>query len=75
VIVVADLPGVEKENVAVRLIDPQRLEIVSVRSGETEEGARDFFVRERIYGQMSRTVMLPPRWWRRTPPHRSRTGF
>jgi len=59
VIVVADLPGVEKENVAVRLIDPQRLEIVSVRSGETEEGARDFFVRERIYGQMSRTVMLP----------------
>ncbi|MDV2480561.1 Hsp20/alpha crystallin family protein [Methanoculleus sp. Wushi-C6] len=59
VIVVADLPGVEKENVAVRLIDPQHLEIVSIRSGQTEEEARDFFMRERVYGQMSRTVMLP----------------
>jgi HSP20 family protein len=59
VIVVADLPGVEKENVSVRLIDPQHLEIMSVRRGETEEEARDFFMRERVYGQMSRTVMLP----------------
>ena len=59
VIVVADLPGVEKENVSVRLIDPRHLEIVSRRAGETEEEALDFFMRERIYGQMSRTVMLP----------------
>ncbi len=59
VIVVADLPGVEKENVSVRLIDPQHMEIMSVRRGETEEEERDFFMRERVYGQMSRTVMLP----------------
>lgn len=59
VIVVADLPGVEKENVSVRLIDPQHMEIVSVRRGETEEEERDFFMRERVYGQMSRRVMLP----------------
>ncbi|ABN57912.1 MULTISPECIES: Hsp20/alpha crystallin family protein [Methanoculleus] len=59
VIVVADLPGVEKENVAVRLIDPQHLEITSRRTGETEEESRDFFMRERIYGLMSRTVLLP----------------
>ncbi len=59
VIVVADLPGVEKENVAVRLIDPQHLEITSRRTGETEEETRDFFMRERVYGQMSRTVLLP----------------
>ncbi|KLK88273.1 heat-shock protein Hsp20 [Methanoculleus sediminis] len=59
VIVVADLPGVEKENVAVRLIDPQHLEIASRRTGETEEESRDFFMRERIYGLMSRTVLLP----------------
>ncbi|MDK2917101.1 MAG: hypothetical protein PWR25_1658 [Euryarchaeota archaeon] len=59
VIVVADLPGVEKENVNVRLIDPQHLEISSRRAGETEEEGRDFFMRERIYGQMSRTVLLP----------------
>ena len=59
VIVVADLPGVEKENVSVRLIDPQHMEFVSVRRGETEEEERDFFMRERVYGQMSRRVMLP----------------
>ncbi len=59
VIVVADLPGVEKENVAVRLIDPRHLEITCERGGESEEEALDFFMRERIYGQMSRTVMLP----------------
>ncbi|WP_332448848.1 Hsp20/alpha crystallin family protein [Methanoculleus sp.] len=59
VIVVADLPGVEKENVAVRLIDPQHLEIVSMRTDKAEEDTRDFFMRERVYGQMSRTVLLP----------------
>jgi len=59
VIVVADLPGVEKENVSVRLIDPRHLEITSRRTDETEEESQDFFVRERIYGQMNRTVPLP----------------
>ncbi|NLM30655.1 MAG: Hsp20/alpha crystallin family protein [Methanomicrobiales archaeon] len=59
VIVVADLPGVEKENVAVRLIDPRHLEIMSRRTDETAEETADFFMRERVYGQMGRTVMLP----------------
>ncbi|MFA7197834.1 MAG: Hsp20/alpha crystallin family protein [Methanoculleus sp.] len=59
VIVVADLPGVEKENVAARLIDPQHLEIISMRTDETGEDTQDFFMRERVYGQMSRTVLLP----------------
>jgi len=59
VIVVADLPGVEKENVAVRLTDPRHLEILSRQTGESQEEAKDYFMRERIYGQMSRTVLLP----------------
>ncbi|MDI6866358.1 Hsp20/alpha crystallin family protein [Methanoculleus sp.] len=59
VIVVADLPGVEKENVSVRLIDPRHMEITSQRTDETEEESQDFFVRERVYGQISRTVPLP----------------
>jgi len=59
VIVVADLPGVEKENVAVRLADPHHLEISSRRTEETGDEGRDFFMRERIYGQMSRMVLLP----------------
>ncbi len=59
VIIVADLPGVEKENVNVRLLDPHHLEISSVRSGATEEHVEDFYVRERTYGTMSRMVVLP----------------
>ncbi|MEG3055430.1 MAG: Hsp20/alpha crystallin family protein [Methanoculleus sp.] len=59
VIVVADLPGAEKEDVVARLLDPQHLEIASRRAEETTEEATDFFMRERIYGHMSRTVMLP----------------
>ncbi len=59
VIIVADLPGVDKEDVSVRLIDPRHLEIMSRRTGETAEETVDFFMRERVYGQMSRTVMLP----------------
>ncbi|WP_243670158.1 Hsp20/alpha crystallin family protein [Methanoculleus chikugoensis] len=76
VIVVADLPGVEKENVAVRLTDPpQHLEITSRRAEETGgEESRDFFMRERIYGQMSRMVLLPAEVTEEAPPHRSRTG-
>jgi len=59
VIVVADLPGVEKEDVAVRITDPLHLEIASKRTSETGEEGQDFFMRERIYGQMSRMVLLP----------------
>jgi HSP20 family protein len=59
VIIVADLPGVDKENVNIRLVDPQHLEISTKRAEETEERMEDYFVRERVYGQMSRMVMLP----------------
>lgn len=59
VIVVADLPGVDKEDVTARLLDPRHLEIASRRVGEVAEEASSFYMRERIYGQMSRTVVLP----------------
>jgi HSP20 family protein len=59
VIVVADLPGVEKEHVGVRLLDPQRLEIASIRTGEVAEETEGYYVRERRYGTMNRIVALP----------------
>ncbi len=59
VIVVADLPGVQKEDVNVRLIDPTHLEISSRRTEAVEERAENYFMRERVYGAMSRTVLLP----------------
>lgn len=59
VIVVADLPGVEKENVNLKLIDPRTLEISSERRGETEKSEEGYYMRERVYGSMSRRVYLP----------------
>ena len=59
VIVVADLPGVEKEDVTVSLINPITLEISSEKKLESEEKEKDFFVRERFSGSMKRMVILP----------------
>ncbi|HDR73446.1 MAG TPA: Hsp20/alpha crystallin family protein [Methanoculleus sp.] len=61
VVVVADLPGVEKEGVQLRLVDPNLLLIKTERRTETEEtGEKEgYYMRERQYGSMSRTVALP----------------
>ncbi len=60
VLVAADLPGIEKQEVSIRLIEPQILEIAiekKVDYEETEEPS--YYVRERIIGNMKRRVYLP----------------
>jgi HSP20 family protein len=59
VIVVADLPGIEKEDVNLRLINPRTLEISTERKDVTEDEKKGYFVRERIYGSMRRLIPLP----------------
>ncbi|MBN1194971.1 MAG: Hsp20/alpha crystallin family protein [Methanomicrobiaceae archaeon] len=59
VIVVADLPGVEKEDVRVKLMSPNLLMIFCERKAETEENEEGYYMRERSYGSMSRSVPLP----------------
>ena len=59
VIVVADLPGVEKENVSLQLINPRALEISCERSDEKEETTKGYYVRERMSGSLRRMVALP----------------
>lgn len=59
VIVVADLPGVEKESVSLQLLNPRALEISCERSSEREEQEKGFIMRERLSGSMSRVVALP----------------
>ena len=59
IIVVADLPGVEKEDVFVSLINPSTLEISSERKAEKEEKDEGYYMRERVYGSLCRTVALP----------------
>ena len=61
VLVVADLPGVERENITVRLLNPVELEISSERRFErSETGDAGQIVRqERSFGYMTRVVPLP----------------
>ncbi|WP_067049407.1 Hsp20/alpha crystallin family protein [Methanofollis ethanolicus] len=59
VIVVADLPGTEKENITLRLINPRLLEIAAVQKEEREGGEEGYVMRERFYGTMKRVVSLP----------------
>jgi HSP20 family protein len=59
VIVAADLPGVEKEDVSLEVLDPRTLRIAFSRQQETKEEAEGYYVRERTYGSMDRVVRLP----------------
>jgi HSP20 family protein len=58
-IVVADLPGVEKESVTLQLINPRLLKIACTRERDTGENAEGYYIRERVFGSMSRMVTLP----------------
>jgi len=59
VIVAADMPGIDREKVSIRLRDPRTLEISSKEAEEREEEEEGYFMRERVYGTMSRVVTLP----------------
>ena len=59
VVVVADLPGVARENISIRLVDPGTLSIASERKREQEEAREGYYMRERTYGMMRRIIPLP----------------
>ena len=59
VIVVADLPGVERENISVRLLDSRTLRISARREEAREAEQAGYHMRERRIGAISRTVSLP----------------
>ena len=59
VLVIADLPGVDKETVSLNLMNPRALEISCERTQENEEEREGYYMRERISGSMSRVVALP----------------
>ncbi len=59
IIVVADLPGVDREEITVRLLDARTIRITARREEEKEEHEVGYHMRERRYGAISRTVTLP----------------
>jgi HSP20 family protein len=59
VLVVADLPGIEKEDISLDLVNPRALAISCKRKGDKEEKSRGYYMRERMMGTMQRVVSLP----------------
>jgi len=59
VMIVADLPGIGKDEVMVSLVNPEMLEIRTERKTEKEEKEEGYYMRERMEGSMRRIVSLP----------------
>ncbi len=60
VVVVADLPGAEKSDITVSLIDPKTLFISARREEQREEREEGgYYLHERMRGTMERTLILP----------------
>ena len=59
IVLEADLPGVDAGEISIRLLGPRTLQISTEKRGEREEGKEGYYLKERSYGGMSRTVTLP----------------
>jgi HSP20 family protein len=60
VTITADIiPGVEKKDIRLDLVNPRALEISFERKKEREEKKEGYYVRERSFGSMRRIVPLP----------------
>jgi HSP20 family protein len=54
-----DLPGVDKENIKLRLVNPRTLEVSCEKGTEYEDKKENYYIKERTYGYMKRMVSLP----------------
>lgn len=59
VVIAADCPGVERQDVSLRLLDPRTLRIAIRREAATETEREGYYMRERTVGAVSRDVSLP----------------
>ncbi len=59
VIVVAELPGAEKDAIAITLLNPQTLRITARRSVPVEEEPGRYSIHERGSGILSRLIRMP----------------
>jgi len=66
VIIVADLPGIEKDAVSLQLINPRALEISCERKNEREEKEEGYYMRERVSGSMQQRQVSKTDYWKST---------
>lgn len=61
VIIVADLPGVEKGDITLRLVNPNTLQVSCERKVDHQETSEEGHIiqQERVFGSMDRLLVLP----------------
>lgn len=59
VIVTIDVPGIKKDNIKLRLVNTKTLEFMCEHENATEDKKENYFIRERFYGCVKRTISLP----------------
>lgn len=59
VVVAIDLPGIEKENIKLRLVNPRTLEVSCEKGTDYENKKDNYYIKERMYGYMKRMISLP----------------
>jgi HSP20 family protein len=59
VIVVADIPGMKKDEISISLENPRALSISCERKEEKEVEEKGYYLRERTYGSIRRNITLP----------------
>lgn len=57
--VTIDLPGIEKEDIKVRLLNPRSLELICEQKSDYENKNENYYIRERKYGSIKRVIALP----------------
>ena len=59
IVVMIDLPGIDKENIKLRLVTPRLLEVSCEQGNGYEDKKENYYIKERTYGYMKRMISLP----------------
>jgi len=57
--VTIDLPGIDKENIKIRLVTPRTLEMSCEKREKYEDKKENYYIQERSYGYIKRMISLP----------------
>ncbi|HZD43081.1 MAG TPA: Hsp20/alpha crystallin family protein [Methanomicrobiales archaeon] len=59
IVIIADLPGVEKEDISLQILDRRTLLIAAEYRQKHAEVEEEYYLHERAYGVTSRALLLP----------------
>ena len=59
IVIIADLPGVEKDDISLQILDRRTLLIAAEYRQKHGKEEEEYYLRERAYGVTSRALLLP----------------